>query len=157
MAPAANQESIGFLIGALLRRKGLAFRALLAPYEVTPRQYAVLSSLWQTDCLALTDLANRLYADPSSLSRTLVLMEKSGLIQRRRDDEDRRVYRFMLAQRGRALGRRLRPLVQTHEAAAVRGLSAKEIEVTANAMRKMLENLSDAAAAGDFAFDDDEA
>jgi len=157
MALDANQESIGFLIGALLRRKRLAFRALLAPYEVTPRQYAVLSRLWQADCLALTDLANRLYADPSSLSRTLVLMEKSGLIERRRDDEDRRVYRFILAQRGRALKRRLRPLVQAHEEEVVLGLSPEEIEATGNAIRKMLENLRDSSADGYSAFEDDDA
>ena len=152
-----NQESIGFLLGALLRRKGLAFRALLAPFQVTPRQYAVLSRLWQEDSLALTDLARRLYADPSSISRTLVLMEKSGLIERHRDDEDRRVFRLMLSTRGHALKRQLRPLVQAHEEETVLGISAAEIEVVANAMRRMLENLGGTSADGDHALDDDEA
>jgi DNA-binding MarR family transcriptional regulator len=151
-----NQESIGFLIGALLRRKRISFRALLEPFKVTPRQYAVLSRLWQEESLALTDLAKRLYADPSSLSRTLVLMEKSDLIKRQRDDEDRRVFRLTLSTRGRALKRRLRPLVQAHEEEMVKGLSPAEIDVVADAMRRMLENLGGTSVDGNLVLDDDE-
>lgn len=136
-----DRESIGFLVGALLRRKRLAFRTLLAPFQVTPRQYAVLSRLWQQDSLTLTELARRLYADPSSLCRTVVLMEKSGLVRRQRDEEDRRVFRLTLSTRGHALKRQLRRLVRKHEQETVRGLSPTEVEVVSNAMRKMLGNL----------------
>ncbi len=141
-----NQESIGFLVGALVRRKGLAFRTFLAPYRVTRRQYAVLSRLWQEDGLALTELASRLYADPSSLCRTIELMERAGLVRRQRDAADRRVFRIKLSERGRALKRRLRPLVQAHEEETVRGLAPAEIEAVADALRKMLANLGSAPA-----------
>jgi DNA-binding MarR family transcriptional regulator len=150
-----NQETIGFLIGALLRRKRLAFGALLEPYHVTPRQFAVLSRLWQEDGLALTDLARRLYADPSSLSRTLVLMERAGLLRRQRDADDRRVFSLRLSPQGRRLKRRLRSRVQAHEAEMIQGLSPAEIELVAGAMRRMLENLGGAPADGDALLDDE--
>jgi DNA-binding MarR family transcriptional regulator len=157
MPSKSNQESIGFLVGALFRRKGLAFRTLLAPFEVTRRQYAVLSRLWQEDGLALTELARRLYADPSSLCRTILLMEKAGLIRRQRDADDRRVFRLILSTRGRALKRRLRPLVQAHEQGTVRRLSPAEIETVAGALRKMLANLGGASTDGDVVPHDDDA
>jgi DNA-binding MarR family transcriptional regulator len=150
-----DRESIGFLVGALLRRKRLAFRTLLAPFQVTPRQYAVLSRLWQQDCLTLTELARRLYADPSSLCRTIVLMERSGLVQRQRDQQDRRIFRIKLSKRGRALKRRLQRLVRTHEKETVRGLSPAEVKVVSGAMRKMLGNLGGAPAGGVVLEEDD--
>jgi DNA-binding MarR family transcriptional regulator len=146
-----GHESIGFLLGALLRRKGFAFRALLAPFQVTLRQYAVLSRLWQEDGLALTELARRLYADPSSLCRTIVLMEEAGLIRRERDPDDRRVFRLILSPRARALQEQLRPLVQAHEEESVRGFSPVEVERLAGALRRMVDNLGSAPAGADAA------
>jgi len=150
-----NQESLGFLMGALLRRKRLSFRTLLAPFQVTPRQYAVLSRLWQENSLALTELARRMYADPSSLSRTLVLMEKSGLIKRHSDENDRRVFQLVLSKRGRALKRQLQSRVRAHEDKMVRGLSLAEVELVESAIRKMLCNLGDTPNGIDVSLDDE--
>jgi MarR family transcriptional regulator, organic hydroperoxide resistance regulator len=157
MSTESRQESIGFLVGALLRRKGLAFRTLLAPYQITPRQYAVLSRLWQEDGLPLTELARRLYADPSSLCRTILLMEKAGLIRRQRDAADRRVFRLRLSKQGRALKRQLRPLVQAHDEDTVRRLSPAEITAVADVLRRMLVNLGGTPADADTLPDDDDA
>jgi DNA-binding MarR family transcriptional regulator len=138
----SDRESIGFLFGAVVRRRGLAFRAILSPYEVTPRQFSVLARLWEEDGLPLTDLAQRLYADPSSLCRTIVLMEKSGLVSRERDPSDRRVFRIMLNEKGKALKLRLLPRVRAHEQQAIRGLTPSELGVLTGALRKMLKNVS---------------
>ena len=137
----SDRESIGFLFGAVLRWRGLAFRAILGPYEVTPRQFSVLARLWEEDGLPLTDLAQRLYADPSSLCRTIVLMEKAGLVRRERDSSDRRIFRIMLSKKGKALKTRLLPRVRAHEQQAIQGLTPSELEVLTGALRKMLKNV----------------
>ena len=137
-----RKKNIGFIIGSLLRRKKLAFISILEPFGITPRQYAVLFSLWEEGRQPLTELATRLYADASSLSRIVLLLEKSGLIQRRRDENDRRVFRLMLAPRGEVLMQQIWPLVEAHEARMLRGISKDEIERVAAAMQKMIANLS---------------
>ncbi|MFC1852339.1 MarR family winged helix-turn-helix transcriptional regulator [candidate division CSSED10-310 bacterium] len=135
-----SNESIGFLLGALLRRKSLVFRALLLPYHLTPRRYAILSRLWEEDGLHLNELAHRLYVDSSSLCRTLSDMEKAGLLIRRRNSQDRRVFHLYLSERSRALEAVLLPHVKKHNERMLSGISEESVESLRQTIRQMLVN-----------------
>jgi DNA-binding MarR family transcriptional regulator len=80
----------------LLRRAwyGLnqAFRRRIAHTEVTPDQYTVLRIVLEGDQRGMTQtqLSQTMSSDPNTVASLLDRMEKSGWIQRRAHDQDRR-------------------------------------------------------------------
>lgn len=74
-------------------------REHIAPYELTlPQYYALLFLREQT--LTMGELCCRLYLASSTLTDLIDRMEKQGLVQRVRDEEDRRVIRLQIQEEG---------------------------------------------------------
>jgi DNA-binding MarR family transcriptional regulator len=74
---------------------------------VTLAQCLVLMEIDESDRLTTSGLASRLRLDNSTLSRTIDGLVKQEQLERRRDDEDRRVVWLRLTRKGRATCRSL--------------------------------------------------
>ncbi len=61
-----------------------------------------MALLARNEGMKQADLARNAHVRPSSVSEVLERLEKSGLIERRRDQKDRRVLRVYLTDEGRA-------------------------------------------------------
>jgi DNA-binding MarR family transcriptional regulator len=70
--------------------------------EVTLPQCLVLLEIDESDRLTVGQLASRLRLDDSTLSRTIDGLVRRGLLDRRRDDRDRRVVWIGLTRKGTA-------------------------------------------------------
>lgn len=94
-------------IGALLKRSGTLLTRrlsqLLAPHDLTPNQWVVLACLWRQDALPVTYIAEQVGQIGGTLTGVLDRMEKRKLVKRKRDANDRRVYRVCLTEAGAAL------------------------------------------------------
>lgn len=73
----------------------------LARFGVTADQFVVLASLARDDALTQRDLVARTTSDPSTLRAMLVLLERRGLVERRRHPTDGRARSVRLTTRGR--------------------------------------------------------
>ena len=78
---------------------GLRFEALQGGVHGQNRSLALLA---RNEGMKQADLARNAHVRPSSVSEVLERLEKSGLIERRRDQKDRRVPRVYLTDKGRA-------------------------------------------------------
>jgi len=134
---------VGYLLAVVHRKKGLVLRALLAPFGLTPAHYAVLARLFEENDLSLQALAERLYRDGPTLSRTLRRMEAAGLIERRADSKDRRRVLHHLAPKGRALIERLRPEVRAWDRALLEALDDAQVAALAEVLRRVLDELDE--------------
>ncbi|MBC8000099.1 MAG: MarR family transcriptional regulator [Leptolyngbya sp.] len=94
-------------IGALLKRAGTLLTRrlsqLLAPHDLTPNQWVVLACLWRQDALPVTYIAEQVGQIGGTLTGVLDRMEKRRLVKRKRDANDRRVYRVCLTESGAVL------------------------------------------------------
>ncbi len=79
------------------------FKIELAPYGVTPGQYAVLKCLWDQNGQTATQLASRLSLDGSTMTGILDRMELKGFITKQPDVKDRRALHVLLTEKGRSL------------------------------------------------------
>lgn len=77
--------------------------ARLACHEVTRIHWVVLSCLWQTDGLPVSQISQMLSQVGGSTSEVLDRMEERKLVKRRRARSDRRVCRIYLSERGEEL------------------------------------------------------
>ncbi|OLT55151.1 MarR family transcriptional regulator [Cellulosimicrobium sp. CUA-896] len=92
-----------FSLYAAARATTQAYRALLAPWDLTYPQYLVLVDLWTQDRRTVSELGRCLGLDSGTLSPLLRRMEQAGLLVRVREDADERVVVVRLTERGVAL------------------------------------------------------
>ncbi len=98
-----NADCISFLLGKAYQHVNQAAKQRLAPYGVTPVQFALLNVLWAEDGLSGADLGVRLQLDSATITGVIDRLAHIGLVERRPDPVDRRINRVHLTVRGSAL------------------------------------------------------
>lgn len=104
------ETSVGFLLAKAHQRLYARFRDLLAPYDITPPQFALLAFLWKQDGLSQTELTEKTDVDRTTLSGLIDRLEKQGLVARAPHPGDRRASLVKLTPAGRKLEAQLSPL-----------------------------------------------
>ncbi|MCF8586991.1 MarR family transcriptional regulator [Gordonia sp. HY285] len=80
-----------------------AYRGELAALGLTYTQYVTLLALWDEDAVTVRDLGDRLHLDSGTLSPLIRRLEKSGYVERRRDQSDERLVTVHVTEAGHAL------------------------------------------------------
>lgn len=75
----------------------------IAGHPMSLSQAFALHELDTDTPISQGELAQRLRLEKSSVSRMAAEMERSGLLERERDPDNRRLYRLRLTERGRAM------------------------------------------------------
>jgi DNA-binding MarR family transcriptional regulator len=136
---------LGFLLGAAARKLAKFYAAALAGGPVTPSQLFFLRQLWLEDAgscgLPLSELRLRAQLDATSATWLADQLEKAGLIERRRDDPDRRVVRVRLTSAGRELREALTPRIARWEASLTAQLERQHSSADVAAFRAVLDTL----------------
>lgn len=107
---------------ALSRRFDEAFR----PLGITNGQFSMMMSLNRPDSPRMSDIAEFLVMDRTTLTAALKPLEKAGLVSVRPDEKDRRNRRLSLTEEGRALLARAVPIWRTEHEAVDRLVSASD-------------------------------
>jgi DNA-binding MarR family transcriptional regulator len=135
-------DSFPYLLTRAGVRMGELFSEELKTIGMTLPKYRVLAALWERDGQRLSELAEMINIETSTLSRLVTEMRKQGLVSRQRQDGDERSIRLSLTPQGRERVTALIPRAQHYEALAVQGFSAKEIAHLKDVFRAILRNLS---------------
>ncbi|WP_420321849.1 MarR family winged helix-turn-helix transcriptional regulator [Flagellimonas sp.] len=94
---------------------------------ITVEQWVLLKIVQEANGLSQKEIAIKSYRDPASITRTLDILEKKGLVKRQPDPNDRRQYRIVLSDQGRDFVDRHMELVNTMRKQSVKGFNADEI------------------------------
>ncbi|MCH7322294.1 MULTISPECIES: MarR family winged helix-turn-helix transcriptional regulator [Solibacillus] len=98
-----SSESVAILekelryISHLIKQKG---REILSNYIITPPQFVALQWLQESGDMTIGDLSTKMYLAFSTTTDLVDRMEKNELVQRVRDENDRRVVRIHLLPEG---------------------------------------------------------
>ena len=115
----------------LIKQVELAVRShlddLLRPAGLTALQYTALTVLERHRDLSAAQLARNSFVTAQSMADMITALEGRGLIERHRDQADRRRLVVALTAAGRGLLDRYRDPVRALEAAMIAGLSDTEI------------------------------
>jgi DNA-binding MarR family transcriptional regulator len=140
-----SQTPLGFTLAAAARKLAKFYAAALSGGPITPSQLFFLRQLWIEDGLPLVVLRERAQLDATSASWLADQLEKAGLIERRRNDPDRRVVRIWLTNAGRSLHDDLGPRIDRWEASLRDTLAGhhtrQEIAAFEAVLRTVIENL----------------
>ena len=93
-------DGAGFLVRVVGSRATSAYERLTRQAEITPQQFGVLLTLRQRGGLTLTELADAVYLDRSTLGEMVRRMATRGLVRRQGNGADRRSIEVAIAPAG---------------------------------------------------------
>ena len=135
-------EEIPFEIAETALSLRRAFDRRAAPLGVTRAQWRVLAWLGREPGLRQVELADHLDVEPITLCRIVDRLEDAGLVERRRDPEDRRAWRLHLTAKGEPLLGELRVLAAAMAQEAFAGVPPQTIELLRKSLAQVRDNLS---------------
>ena len=131
----------GILIAAARRRIKQAVLARVGDRGLTPQQFWILVAIRESPGISQTRIAERVFADPPTISRALAPLVARGLARAEPDPADRRRMRLSLSPAGQRLARDLLPIAREIRRAIVAGMTAAEIAALNAALGRVVENL----------------
>jgi DNA-binding MarR family transcriptional regulator len=94
------EGGIGFLLRLLEARYDVLYQNLTRQNDITPRQFGVLTALYQQGPLTPSVLAERISCDRNTLSEMLKRMAARKLISKKNNSEDRRSIQVQITAKG---------------------------------------------------------
>jgi DNA-binding MarR family transcriptional regulator len=137
----ALEVSLGYQVRVTHRAIQRLLQEKIAPFGVKLGMWYFLRQLWDTDGLTQRDLSHRIGTKEPTTLHAIKLMERSGLVSRRRNVSDRRKMHVYLTQKGRQLEAKLLPLAIEVVNAAVDGFSPTDVRRMLRYLTAMQENL----------------
>jgi DNA-binding MarR family transcriptional regulator len=110
-------------------------------YGLTGPQVTVIKMLEAFGDLSLTELSGRMRAKNSTLTGIVDRMQRDGLVERARSEEDRRVVLIRLTERGRALAAEVPIASMQIFGTALRSLSREERATLRQLLRKVSDSV----------------
>ena len=144
MTTQSLRESFGLRFSMMARRWRRAIDGHLAVMGLTDATWRPLVHLKESGGgISQKDLAARIGVDTSSLVRVLDILEREGLIERRRDQEDGRTNLITLTEAGHAREQAVRRVLHDAERIALERLSDADLEALAASLDLLHHGLSD--------------
>ncbi len=137
-----NSSEIGlkqpaFLLAQLGAHAAAQFAEKLRVLDLTPADAGILRLLRADAGLSQQELASRLQIHPSRLVAILDNLEKRGLVERRANPDDRRLYSLHLAPAGGAALEKIGGVARTHQDALLAGINSEERKILASLLLKV--------------------
>lgn len=119
------------------------FKRAMKQYGLPGRSIMFLGYLGKHEGVSQDDIASYFLYNKGSVARVLDKLEDADMVERRVDEEDRRVNRVYLTERGRKIRKELKKVAQQWSLQLTRGFSEKEQEILLDFLRRMAHNAAD--------------
>ncbi len=108
---------------------------------ITVDQWVLLKVIEENEGASQKDLAIKSVRDPASITRTLDILQKKGLIVRQLIPNNRRQYSIHLTDVGKLFIGENMDMINRHRAKSLEGFSQKEIEQFKSFLLRVQENM----------------
>ena len=119
-------QSVIHLLHRASQRASEIFAVETRDFDLTARQYAVITTVAAHEGLSQTDLVKMTGIDRSTLADVVQRLLKRGVIRRERTTRDGRTYSVTLSEDGRALLIAIKPLARRADKAVLSVLAREE-------------------------------
>jgi DNA-binding MarR family transcriptional regulator len=134
-------DSFVFEVAETARVMRRDFDRRAAALGTTRAQWRVLARLTRKDGARQVELAEALEVEPITLCRMVDRLEEAGLVERRRDESDRRAWRIHLTDKSRPVIANLRGLADIFNRDMLDGVTEAERDVAMRVLSRIRENL----------------
>lgn len=110
--------------------------------NITIEQWSVLYHLWKEDGLSQQELCMATFRDKPSITRLLDNLEKSGLVNRVGDVNDRRINKIYVTKQAQKLQEQTMLLAEETLNEALEGVPPDQINLCKEVLQKVYDNLN---------------
>lgn len=137
-----HEGTLGSLVGYQLAQATIATTQVFAaeagrPFELRTVEFTVLALIDQNPDLSATQLARALAVTPPNIKMWIDRLESRGLVERTRNEADRRAQHIRTTARGSALARKATRQLIAGERAALSALSPAEQAILVELLHKV--------------------
>ena len=111
--------------------------------NITREQLGILLLLSLGDGLYQTQIANILGKDRPNITRMIDVLETNGFIRREKDDNNRRILKVYLTEKGKERANVAKPLKDRMNAAQYKGMTDDEIITLVTLLRRVRKNIEE--------------
>lgn len=127
-------------VSSIIKRRG---RDILADFDITPPQFNALLILRNNGNLTIGELGEKMYLACSTATDLIDRMERNCLVERVRDQNDRRVIRLHVKQKGTEMVEAVMSARLRYLSGVLEQISAEEVETMISAMRHLEQLMRD--------------
>ncbi len=111
--------------------------------NITREQLGILLLLTLGDGLYQTQIANILGKDRPNITRMIDVLETNGFIRREKDENNRRILKVYLTEKGKERANVAKPLKDRMNAAQYKGMTDDEIITLVTLLRRVRKNIEE--------------
>jgi DNA-binding MarR family transcriptional regulator len=138
----AYEEDVNYQLIQLMKEHRQRAEEALSQLGLHVSQELFLFVLWREEGLSQSELAARLRVELPTVTKAVHRMERAGLLVRQADEQDTRVSRVYLTEKGRALYAPALTIWQDVEARMLHGMTEIEQALLRRLLQQMVSNLS---------------
>ena len=136
-------DSFGFILvktGRLIENR-LKLNFDKEGVNITPQQWSALTYLWNEDGISQQKLADAFSKDKTSMTRLLNNMEKNDLIERRKDEVDKRNKKIFLTHKSRLIKKSSIKIAEKTLMETLIGINHEDLKLSRKVLKKINNNL----------------
>lgn len=137
-------DGLGFLINDVARLLRRNFMRRAQADGLSLAEWRALAYLSRQEGINQTDLAESMEIQPMTLARLIDKLQHLGLVERRKDPQDRRAYRLYLTKASQPLISKLWAIAEESRELALAGLSERRRKDLMTALMRVKANLFEA-------------
>lgn len=138
-----ESDSLHHLFFQILRLHHHRSHMLFDKIGLYPGQPQMLIALYHKDGQSQTELGNRRFVKPATITVMLNRMEKERLVERRQDPEDQRVSRVYLTDHGREICKKVNQIFEKMELEIFNNFTDEERVLLRRFLIQMRDNLKE--------------
>ncbi len=138
------QKAPGFIFNVVDKAYDSALTKRLKNLGITAVQWSMLEQLFQHEGANQQELASYCLKDPSSLMKTVDILEKKELIERRQNGNDRRMYNLYMTSKGVEVRQAAHKIVSDFYESVMTGISQEESDQLVATAMKIFNNIQQA-------------
>ena len=113
----------------------------LTALGIHPGQLPALLLVSHQEGMSLKQLADALHVKPPTMTVSVQRMEKMGLLEKREDKKDQRVYQIYLTEKGKETLDEAKQIALDNYQLATEGITREELAIVKDCFTRMTENL----------------
>ncbi len=105
-------------------------------------QELALSYLWERDGITQSQLRHKTGSEASTISNMLKKLEQDDIVYRKQDEDDNRIHKVYLTEKGRDLQKPISAIWQSHEENMFGGFEPEDLLTMKQLLQQVKENLT---------------
>ncbi|WP_072680923.1 MarR family winged helix-turn-helix transcriptional regulator [Arcobacter sp. LA11] len=136
-------NSIGHVVNIVANRMKAELENTFAKtgHDITALQWMVLSIIYENNSITQNKLSELSKKDKTNIARIIEKLEKKNLIEKLRDDVDKRAFRLYLTNEGKSLKEELTQVTLDVLKKSTKSISEEEHTMCLNVLKKIYLNL----------------